>query len=245
MVLTMCCIHLGPKPGVAKVTGKLNGGFTLVEVAIVLLIMGFLLGSIMGPLTTQRKNQNINETESQLDEVRDALMGYAALNGFLPCPATLASGGAESRTAGAGSDCTTEHGYVPSATLGLNGKFDSNSLIIDSWGRPLRYSLNDINTWEYAKNIVVNSVDPTYDVCESAACASGNILATQILAVVLSLGPDADAAPASADQADNLNGDDIFVSRFPVETVGSEYDDIVVWLSPNTLILHLVRAGQL
>lgn len=220
-------------------------GFTLVEIAVVVLIMGFLLGSILGPLTTQQKNQNIKKTEEQLHEIHDALVGYAALNGFLPCPATAASSGLESRVGGLGTDCATEHGFVPSATLGLNGRFNASRLMVDAWGEPLRYSLNDVNTWEYAKNIQINSAAPNYDVCESAGCSGGGILASQVLALVFSLGPDRDNSPGSADQSENLDNDDIFVSHYPIETIGSEYDDIVLWVAPSTLVLHLVKSGQL
>ncbi|VUD68049.1 hypothetical protein TDB9533_03961 [Thalassocella blandensis] len=250
MVLMMSYIQLPHKMNVADQYRRsqpptFHQGFTLVEIAVVVLIMGFLLGSVLGPLTEQQKNQNIKKAETALEEIHDALLGYAALNGYLPCPATVASSGVESRVGGPGTDCTTEHGYVPSATLGLNGKFNANRLITDPWGEPLRYSLNDINTWEYAKQISVNSTAPTFDICESAACASGDILAARVAIVIYSLGPDRNAASTSADQAENLNNNDIFVSHFPVEATGSEFDDIVYWLSPNTLILHLVKAGQL
>ena len=77
-----------------------HSGFTLIEIAVVIMIVGFLLGTILGPLSTQQENRKIKETEQLLEEVREALTGFAALNGFLPCPATAGSNGFEARVAG-------------------------------------------------------------------------------------------------------------------------------------------------
>ncbi len=222
-----------------------NKGFTLVEIAVVLVIVGLIFGSILGPLSTQRQNQKIKSTEALIEDFRDALLGYASLNGFLPCPAILTSDGQEERSAGPGSDCDTEHGYLPSATLGLNGRFDSNNLITDAWGSPIRYSLNNVSAWAYAKDIQMATPSPTYNICTAAGCGGGTIVAGNVVAVVFSIGPDRDAAPASADQQENLDGDDAFVSHPPAEGGNVQFDDISIWLSPSTLTLHLVKSGQL
>lgn len=221
-----------------------NGGFTLVEVAVVLLIIGILLGSILGPVAQQRENRNIQTTVSLLQEAHDSLLGFAALNGFLPCPATLGSNGLESRSGGANNNCTNEHGYLPSNTLGISGKFNANNLLTDAWGSPVRYSLSNVATWEYAKKITMQSVPATYSICNAANCSAGTVTASNIVAVIYSIGPDRNAAPASADQQDNLDGDDQFVSRIPTEGANTGFDDIVTWISPNTLALYLVKAGQ-
>ncbi|HUW25479.1 MAG TPA: prepilin-type N-terminal cleavage/methylation domain-containing protein [Gallionella sp.] len=62
-------------------------GFTLVEMAIVLAIVGLLLGGLIPTLSAQMESQRINETRKQLDEIQQALMGFAIINGRLPCPA--------------------------------------------------------------------------------------------------------------------------------------------------------------
>ena len=66
-------------------------GFTLVELAIVMLIMGLVIGGLAMPLAVQRENARIRDGQAQLDAVLDAVEGFALVNGYLPCPATPAS----------------------------------------------------------------------------------------------------------------------------------------------------------
>lgn len=69
-------------------------GFSLMELAVVLVIVGLLLGGLMVPLGTQRDVESMRATDKSLAEIREALIGFAAINGRLPCPAqaTIASG---------------------------------------------------------------------------------------------------------------------------------------------------------
>ncbi len=71
-------------------------GFSLVEMAIVLLIVALLLGGLLPTLSGQMEQQRTNETRKQLDEVQQALLGFAIVNGRLPCPASSTSNGQES-----------------------------------------------------------------------------------------------------------------------------------------------------
>ena len=73
-------------------------GFTLVEMAIVLVVVGLLVSAFLTPLRMQIELRNNSETQASLLEIRDALIGYAlshnALDGrpFLPCPDTDGDG---------------------------------------------------------------------------------------------------------------------------------------------------------
>ncbi|BCE00942.1 type II secretion system protein [Marinicellulosiphila megalodicopiae] len=221
---------------------KNNQGFTLVELAIVLVVVGLLLGSILGPLSAQQKNKNIKKTEQLLNEIHDAIIGYSAINGFLPCPATAASNGLESRTAGAGSSCTTEHGFVPAVTLSINGQFDSNQQLIDYWASPIRYSLSDVNAWQFATGLSLNNQTSPFNVCTNSTCTVGNVVAQSVVAVIFSVGPDRNIYN-SADQLENLDADNVFISKFPTELTGSEFDDIVSWISPNLLMLQFIQTN--
>jgi len=127
-------------------------GFTLAEVAVVVLIVGLLLGGLLGTYSTQIELGRISETRRTLETARDALIGFAVANGRLPCPATVnpphptTSNGAE---VPAGGNCAVSAGsemqgvgFVPAATLGLT-PVDSQGYLIDSWGGRIRYAVTN------------------------------------------------------------------------------------------------------
>ncbi len=57
-----------------------RAGFTLVEMAIVLVIVGLLLGGLLMPLSAQVEQRRIGETQKALDEIKEALVGFAIAN---------------------------------------------------------------------------------------------------------------------------------------------------------------------
>ena len=75
-------------------------GFTLVEMAVVLLIVALLVGSGLSVVSAQVEQQKYKDTQRILDDAREALLGFAAANGRLPCPATAASNGIEAPAGG-------------------------------------------------------------------------------------------------------------------------------------------------
>lgn len=104
-------------------------GFSLVELAVVLFVVALLLTGMMMPLSAQRDVRNHADTARTMQEATDALKGYAAVNGRVPCPA-VSPGAVESP---AGGHCTAAAGFLPGPTLGIP--------IADAWGRPLRYAV--------------------------------------------------------------------------------------------------------
>lgn len=65
-------------------------GFTLVEMAITLAIIGFLAMGAMKLLQTLRSNSQLRDTRDQVSAIRQAVIGYAATNGRLPRFSTAA-----------------------------------------------------------------------------------------------------------------------------------------------------------
>ena len=57
-----------------------EAGFTLVELAVVLVIMAVLIGGMLVPLSAQRDIRNVSETQKQLSEIKEALLGFAIIN---------------------------------------------------------------------------------------------------------------------------------------------------------------------
>jgi len=250
-----------------------QNGFSLVELSIVILIMGLLLGGLMMPLSMQRENARLAEGNDQLQSVRAAIEGFALVNGFLPCPATPASNGV---AATAGGGCSEQHGFVPATTLDLNGQRNADNLLLDPWGSPLRYSVSATDTngdgsWDFVsagemRVVTMPALQPDLVVCSTAAGSSGTAcaganqtLSAQAPAVIYSLGKDWPSF-SSADQVENVGAnlgggasgttyrvasDVVFVSRGASGLAGAEFDDLVVWLPPNTLFGRLVDAGHL
>ena len=108
-------------------------GFNLAELAVVLVIVGILLAGALIPLATQLEVKSIADTQRGIEQVKEAIFGFTQSNGRVPCPATptIATGvtnaGVEQMS---GNNCATTYGVVPWVTLGITET--------DAWGR--RYS---------------------------------------------------------------------------------------------------------
>tara|TARA_R110002096_G_scaffold130643_5_gene279911 strand:- start:6799 stop:7572 length:774 start_codon:yes stop_codon:yes gene_type:complete len=250
-----------------------QSGFSLVELSIVILVMGLLLGGLMMPLSVQRENARVRDGLEQLETVQAAVEGFALLNGYLPCPATPASGGL---AAPSGAACSVQHGFVPATTLNLNGQRNDDNLLLDPWGSPLRYSVSASDAdgdgaWDFTnagemQNVTMPLLAPELTVCRTAtgasatACGSTNVTLTDASPVIVySLGKDW-AAFTSADELENVGAnlgggpsasnyrvaaDAVFVVRGRSDQAGSEFDDLLLWIAPNRLFGRLVDAGHL
>jgi prepilin-type N-terminal cleavage/methylation domain-containing protein len=248
-------------------------GFTLLELAVVMMIMGLLLAGLVMPLSARVEQQRFDTTTRQLDGLRTTLVAYALANDALPCPATPASSGRASSTA---TGCVAQHGFVPAVTLAFPGARNEDQLLVDAWGNPIRYSVTasdaDGDTlWDFARpgemrDVTLTSLAPNLQVCTTAtgssatACASNatTVVATAP-AVLLSMGKDWPSF-TSTDQQENVGAtlgggpsgrtyavgaDVVFVARTQSQAASSEFDDIVTWVSPLALYGQMVAAGRL
>lgn len=222
-----------------------TGGFTLIELAISLAIVALLLGMLVVPLNTQLDQQRINDTQKQLVLINESLMGFAAATGRLPCPAlvstasTVAGAGTENKP---GANCAAAEGVLPWATLGMPE--------LDAWGRRFTYRV----TAEFA-NDAAGGAQATFTLADSGgitvvSTAGGVNLATNIVAAVVSHGKNGAGAylPSglrialgTGDELENSNGDGTFVSKVP----DPNFDDLVAWISPNTLKSRMIAANRL
>jgi len=124
-----------------------QSGFTLVEIAIVLLIVTILLGYTVALFPQQQRLKQYRAVEQEMDRVIEAIIGFAQVNGRLPCPALANSGGTEDYDDTNNDGCDNYGGFVPVNTLGLDGRLNADSLLLDPWGNPYRYYVtnNDFN----------------------------------------------------------------------------------------------------
>lgn len=125
-----------------KFTNKISQGFTLIEMAIVLIILGLVLSALLMPIRAQRDLQAQRQTEDTLARAKQALLGYAQTFGRLPCPATPLTNGNEAPIGGGA--CTVISGFLPAATLGIQPT-DNDGFAIDGWNRPIRYAVTQVN----------------------------------------------------------------------------------------------------
>jgi prepilin-type N-terminal cleavage/methylation domain-containing protein len=227
-----------------------HAGFSLVEMAIVLVIVGLLIGGLVTPLQTQFEQHRISETQRVLDDAREALAGFAIRNGYLPCPAVSATNGLEDRS---GTACTggKRDGFLPWATLGVARA--------DGWGHVLRYSV----TPAFANSQLLFGLGTPRDITIGTRDPQGNLVTASgindVPAVVLSHGrnglgavsetgvPVAGTGASNQDERTNAIGGIAFVTRPPSDAraPGGEFDDLVAWLSPNVLYSRMVAAGTL
>jgi prepilin-type N-terminal cleavage/methylation domain-containing protein len=246
-------------------------GFTLVEMAVVLLIVALLVGSGLSVVSAQVEQQKYKDTQRILDDAREALLGFAAANGRLPCPATAASNGIEAPAGGstAVTPCTSPYGgFLPGVTLGMTG-LDGNGYVLDAWGgqtNRIRYAVTTAITPGANANaatspngirtatILTYAPAPNLRVCTTStgilatACGAAAALTTSAVAVIFSLGPNGPRGVAGgADETANQNADQVFVWHTPVAVGGTngEFDDLMTWISAPLLFNRMLQANSL
>ncbi len=132
------------------------GGFTIIEIAIVLMVVTILLGYTLAMFPMQQELKQYREAEAEMEQVLNAIVGFAQVNGRLPCPAYPNSSGLEETTLnGCGAytgkavgDGKPWLGFVPVNTIGISGKLNQDNLLIDPWGNPYRYYVTDSDYFE-------------------------------------------------------------------------------------------------
>jgi prepilin-type N-terminal cleavage/methylation domain-containing protein len=231
-------------------------GFTLVELAVVLLVVTLLLGSVLVPLATQARQRNVAETQRILEETREALIGFAMANGRLPRPAVSVTDGSERAACAAEAECT---GYIPWTALGTPKT--------DAFGKMIRYSVSlAYANGSFTLSTVANRSIQTRDAAGTAVAlttplASCSAATPCTPAVIFSLGANnhgvttdgttvADGSATNTDEDANATNDGTaaFMYRQASEstgTTGGEFDDQVTWIPAGILFNRMVAAGRL
>ena len=237
---------------------KTQQGFSLIELAIVLVIVTILIGGLAVPLSAQIEARRIGETRKAMEAIHDTLIGYAmshtvtvgsVTRHYLPCPDTNNDGLEEPRTSG---DCPADRGGLPWITLGVQGD--------DAWGNRYTYAVDARFSNTSTGFISTPSATPAnLNILPIASCLASPMMAN-VPAVWVSHGPQGRGAlnmnggtplaPASvaADERQNLNvassslpcpNNTNFVSHSPT----GNFDDLVMWLSSSELFSRVCPSG--
>lgn len=227
-------------------------GFTLIECAIGMLVVTFMISALLPPLSAQIEQRQVSDTQATLTQIADALMGYSTANGYLPCPDLTSGNGANDGLEdlnGGATNCATAEGNIPWATLGIQGT--------DSWGNHIRYRVT--TTFSDRQTLFKLSSSGNISVqCPASSCGVATTYTNSAPAVLVSHGRNGrgavnaltrslNPAASSADELANSDGNTSFISRTtsaPGAKAG-EYDDQVVWLSTAILLNKMITAQKL
>ena len=198
-------------------------GFTLIEMAIVMIIIGILSGGgafVMGMLTERKAR---NESIDYLNQGREALLSFASTQGKLP------------------SADTNQDGIGDGATAGGFPYLDLKLRPTDLYKRVLRYELNpnlstDLQTTCSALKTGLSGSPDVVD-------GDGSSTAFPVAAILVSSGPmDADGdgnildrVTSGPHQGNNTTGAPNYIRFPPIET----FDDLVLYIGEHELYSEL------
>ncbi|MDB5800391.1 MAG: hypothetical protein JWL63_1330 [Rhodocyclales bacterium] len=236
--------------------GKYQGGFTLVELGIAMIIFMLLLAGAVVAVRVQTQRAAAQQTQAALAEAKEAILGYVAANGRLPCPAepfpAASTDIGKSRAAG----CTLasfRRGLIPWKTLGISG--------LDAWDQYLTYQVTPDFTatgfsvtaptsiYDAPLLMETKTVTPSASIADDGSVAFAiwshganghyaiNFASRQQLAGTNTIDENVNSPTV------NMNG--AVVAR-PASEQGSsygEFDDSVIWVSRFTLFKRLMDAG--
>ena len=214
-------------------------GFTLVELAMVLVILALLGGSLLVPVASRLEARDRNATLERLHDIQLALTGFAIIHGRLPCPSTETDPASPGYGLEDGPPCNlAREGVLPWRSLAMPAT--------DAWGRDRHSAADDwTGYWRYR-------VDPAFSVAPIGAATTpgarlqirdhdGRRITTtdsQAVAIVWSTGAN---LHADGDHTSHASATPSYQAGEP----GADFDDLLAWLGRPLLIARLAQAGRL
>lgn len=245
----------------------LSSGFTLVEMAVVVVVMGILL--TLGLRMTQATQNNAAWAETKLkqDRIKVALIAFMRTNGRLPCPdAALPPTGAEPLPIG---NCLVNagRGVLPWQALGL-----SVNDVQDGWSNFFTYRVAN-GTPPGNRNWTLRVGATAFTLQEFVAPSAAltirersdlgvlSTLTTNAVVAIISHGKNGlgartlrgaaviPLAAAGADEVINATpAQTTFITRTPTDAaaaIGGTIDDVVTYLTPQDVLQPLVSERSL
>lgn len=229
-------------------------GFTLVEMAVVVLLIGIVMTMGLRMLQATQQNAAWSETRLKQERIKVALIGFFRTNGRLPCPdSALPPTGVEPAACLAAAG----RGVLPWRVLGL-----SVGDVQDGWSNFFTYRVANA-TPVTSKNWTVKAGATAFSLREltvplatftfqerSDAGVLGAALVPNPVVMLISHGKNGAGArtlrgvallpaPAGADELANATAaSTAFVMRTPTDVTaapGGAFDDVVTYMTPNQL----------
>jgi prepilin-type N-terminal cleavage/methylation domain-containing protein len=222
---------------------RISPAFTLIEMAIVLVIIGLAAVMLLNFSSAMSDNEKRKNVRARLDTLEIALVNYIALNRRLPCPAngrsaTGASGaGIEQRNPGSGACLNMVDGVVPWITLGI-AENDAS----DPWGGRLTYRIDPALA---GNQLLMNMSD--CDPSSSGATGAAGICKTPVVPCTGNAGctsPAAFLAGKGLDVWDGLNGTAGWNARQNNSGAGSGAAWVIISHGPSGAGAYNVRGAN-
>lgn len=230
-------------------------GFTLVEIALVLLIVGLIVGGGLSLIGSQIESSRHTKTAAIIEEAKSAIMGFVLVNQYLPCP-DADNDGLEDR-AGLGPrnglcQLGSFQGELPSGTLGDDFR--------DAWGNPLYYAVETGDLFTDANTPITTAALADVGNITIDDPETGNTITTEAVFVVLSFGKNATETwasinagacptgglPAGAAEQENCDTDNIYDrGRINTESEANFYDDQIDWMAAPLLFGKMAEGNRL
>ncbi len=146
------------------------GGFTLVEMAVVVVIAGIILGALLPTLLATRRAAELTATQTNLQTLLRATAAYVQAHGCLPCPMPPGVGGGFGRVRGDTSAaacglCAKPDGIAPFVSLGVDP-----TVAKDGWGRWITMHIDPLLAQNPIAPATMASAPP------HAACTSADVM---------------------------------------------------------------------
>ncbi|MEO5379110.1 MAG: type II secretion system GspH family protein [Magnetococcus sp. DMHC-6] len=237
-------------------------GFTLVEIAMVVMLIGIIASLGISSLTLKIKQTSYKVTEMRMEAIKETMIAYLRRNKRLPCPnlnniavpviRSVTFDGLEDSVSGV---CTlptdstltsSDFGVLPYSTLGL-----AREQVMDGWGNFFSYKIS---------TAPINWTGEDRTIFESDTGALILNSNSGYIVIVVSHGPNGDGAyttkgtrnklPSYVDAPDEYENiedssfgtDGNFIDS-NLSTISPEFDDIVIGLNMDDLVAPLIKDG--
>lgn len=232
-------------------------GFTFLEVLIVLVVLGLLIGGGLNLMTASSDVSKYKTTQHQLNEIKEGLASYYTQFFHLPCPDTDGDG-VENPSIFTGA-CSSNRGFLPHVSLGIGGGRDA-------WGERFKYVVSP-------KFVLPVATPPTACYTTSMRDSTGKVLINDLVIPLSAANPLIDFAAFSVlstgkngrqtntgmtgaftsdggclslneRERENCNNDSVL--RYGTAMTDGNtvvFDDMVVWVGDMQLIALLRQSG--